>query len=92
MCCRLTYILGGLILLLPYGFGNNEPHQVYVQVNAHDPWVCGPEPTDALCPHKWVTVKLCDELSRSTTFSKGSEIKCGIEGHRENRIDKEIGS
>ena len=24
---------------------NNEPHQVYVQVNALDPWVCGSDPT-----------------------------------------------
>ena len=34
---------------------NNEP-QVYVQVNAIDPWVCGPEPMGVLCSHEWATV------------------------------------
>ena len=49
------YIFGELILKLPYGFGNNEPHQVYVQVNTLDLWVCGPEPTGVPCPHEWAT-------------------------------------
>ena len=44
--------------------GNNKPQQVYGQVNAIDPWVCGPEPMGVPCPHEWVTVRLCDELSR----------------------------
>ena len=43
---------------------NNESHQVYVQVNAFDSWVCGPEPKGIPCPHEWTTVRLCDELSR----------------------------
>ena len=32
--CKLAYILGELILLLPFDLGNNKP--LYVQVNALD--------------------------------------------------------
>ena len=50
--------------------GDNEPHQVYVQVNALDPWVCGPEPTGVACPHEWVTVRLCDKLAWPNKFNE----------------------
>ena len=43
---------------------NNEPYQMYVQVNAFDPWVCGAEPMGVPCPHEWATVRLRDELSQ----------------------------
>ena len=66
--CQLEYILGELILLPPYGLGNNEPHKVYVQVNALDSWVFGPKPTSVPCPHEWATEILCDELSRPNNF------------------------
>ena len=43
--------------------GNQDPHQVYVQVNALDPKVYVLDPTGVPCPHEWATMKLCDELS-----------------------------
>ena len=50
--------------------GNNEPHQVYMQVNALDPWVCGLEPTGVPCLHEWATVRSCDKLSRPNMVSE----------------------
>ena len=35
----------------------------YVQINALDSCFCGLEPKGVPCPHKWATVRLCDELS-----------------------------
>ena len=49
---------------------NNKLHQVYEQVNALGPWVCGPKPTGVSCPHAWATVRLCDELSWANMVSE----------------------
>ena len=45
--CGLAYNARWVILLIPYGFGKSEPHQVCMQVNTHYPWVCKLEPTGA---------------------------------------------
>ena len=50
--------------------GNNKPQQVYVQVNALDPWVCRPEPMGVPCPYEWATMRLCDKFSRSNMVSE----------------------
>ena len=42
---------------------NYRPHQVYVQVKALDPWVCGLEPMGVPCPHECTTVGLYNTLS-----------------------------
>lgn len=71
MGCRLVYIYW-----LRWSFyyhmdlGNNKTHQVHVQVNALDPWVCGPKPTGVPCPHEWATLRLCDELSQPINNKK----------------------
>ena len=49
--------------------GNNEPHQVYVQFNALDLSVCGPEATGIPCLHEWAIVRLCDKLARPNMVS-----------------------
>ena len=36
---------------------NNEPHQMYVQVNALGSWGYELEPTGIPCPHEWDTVR-----------------------------------
>ena len=41
-----------------------------MQVNALDPWICGPKFTSVSCPHEWVIVRLCDESSRLNIVSE----------------------
>ena len=70
--CELEYILGELILLLPYGFGKQWISPSVWQINALDPLVCWPEPTGVPCPHAGSTGRLYAELSRPN-------INCEIE-------------